>query len=547
MMSSDNPSNPEMAVRKRTRSATARKKLARRAATIWVFSILFALSATVGAFDRNSNPDSSPVFPGDPPAVPQLSIETQMSGTEFVLPAAPAPSPTVMPSITPTFGPTIGAPIMYTTQAGDTLQLIAGRFMVSPAEITSLKPISSSSLLEPGQLLLIPNRLNETTPDTILFPDSETVDSPTSLDLDVEAFVKQKNGYLATYREYLNSTGWTTGAQVIERVALDNSINPRLLLSLLEYQSGWVSGQPATALATDYPMGYQDPLAKGLFQQLSWAVSKLSLGYYGWRNGLVVDLTFTDDQVLRLSPKLNAGTVAVQYFFAQFMTRTDWEKALYSDDSVVALHTQLFGDATLRAESIEPLYPSSLSQPELILPFETNVIWSFTFGPHSAWGPEGARAALDFAPASMNSGCVPSDAWVTAAATGLVVRSQNGVVVIDLDGDGKEQSGWVLVYLHIAKEGRIAEKSWVAVGDRLGHPSCEGGNATGTHFHIARKYNGEWMLAGGAIPFTMSGWQAQAGNSPGEGILVKGDRLVVACTCSDFKTNILRPKDEGSQ
>ena len=54
---------------------------------------------------------------------------------------------------------------MYTTQAGDTLQLIAGRFMVSPGEITSLQPVSSSALLEPGQFLLIPNRLGETTPD----------------------------------------------------------------------------------------------------------------------------------------------------------------------------------------------------------------------------------------------------------------------------------------------------------------------------------------------------------------------------------------------
>lgn len=546
-MTSDSSTNPEMAVRKRTRSVTARKKLARRRAAIWIFAATFALGATVGVYHKNSNPDSEAIFPGAPPAIPQLSLETQFPTADPLTQPAIIPSPTARPSVTPTFGPTIGAPLMYTTQAGDTLQLIAGRFMVSPSEITSLKPISSSSLLEPGQLLLIPNRLGETTANNILFPDSETVYSPTALDLDVEAFVKQKNGYLATYREYLNSTGWNSGAQVIKRVALDNSINPRLLLSLLEYQSGWVTGQPTTPAATDYPLGYIDPLSKGLFQQLSWAVSQLSLGYYGWRNGLVVDLTFTDGQLLRLSPELNAGTVAVQYYFAHFMTKDEWDKALYSTESLVALHTNLFGDATIRAEAIEPLFPSSLSQPDMILPFETDVIWSLTYGPHSAWGPEGARAALDFAPASMISGCEPSNAWVTAAATGQVVRSQNGVVVIDLDGDGREQSGWVLVYLHISKEGRIPVESWVAVGDRIGHPSCEGGNATGTHIHIARKYNGEWMLAGGAIPFTMSGWQAQAGNSPGEGILVKGDRLVVACTCSDFKTNIIRPKDESSQ
>jgi LasA protease len=543
-MTEENPSRPVMAIRKRTRSNAARKKFFRRAVTIWSFAILFAMAATIGLYRYDSRLDSAPIYPGNPPPTPQVAFETATPDPSLITQVAVTPSQTPQSTITSTFGPTVGAPLMYTTQAGDTLQLIAGRFMVSPSEITSLKPVSSSSLLEPGQLLFIPNRLGETTPDSILFPDSETVYSPTALDLDVEAFVKQKNGYLNTYREYLNSTGWNSGAQVIERVALDNSINPRLLLSLLEYQSGWVRGQPVSLDAVDYPLGHKDPLTKGLFQQLSWAVSQLSLGYYGWRNGLVVDLTFTDGQNLRLSPKLNAGTVAVMYYFSQQLTDSEWQPALYGDDSLTALHTQLFGDPQNRADTIEPLYPSTLSQPTLILPFETDVVWSFTYGPHSAWGPAGARAALDFAPASASSGCTQSDAWVTAAATGLVVRSKNGVVVIDLDGDGKEQSYWVLVYLHIAEEDRIPEKSWVSVGDRLGHPSCVGGNATGTHFHITRKYNGEWILAGGSIPFEMSGWRAQAGSSPGEGILVKDDRVVVACTCSDFKTNIIRPETE---
>ncbi len=68
---------------------------------------------------------------------------------------------------------------------------------------------------------------------------------------------------------------------------------------------------------------------------------------------------------------------------------------------------------------------------------------------------------------------------------------------MDLDGDGNEETGWVIVYLHIATEGRVPVGTWLAQGDKIGHPSCEGGKSTGSHLHIVRKYNGEWVPADG--------------------------------------------------
>jgi hypothetical protein len=127
---------------------------------------------------------------------------------------------------------------------------------------------------------------------------------------------------------------------------------------------------------------------------------------------------------------------------------------------------------------------------------------------------------------------------------GLVTRSDHGVVVMDLDGDGKEQTGWDLLFLHVATDGRVAVGKWLEAGDMIGHPSCEGGNATGTHVHIARKYNGEWIAADGPIPFTLSGWRAHAGKDPYQGSLTKGDQTVTACTCGSFETRIIRPKDD---
>jgi hypothetical protein len=76
------------------------------------------------------------------------------------------------------------------------------------------------------------------------------------------------------------------------------------------------------------------------------------------------------------------------------------------------------------------------------------------------------------------------------------------------------------------------------VGDPVGHPSCEGGQTTGTHVHIARKYNGEWIPADGAIPFNLEGWVAHNGSVAYEGTLTKGGRTIIACTCSDAASQI---------
>jgi hypothetical protein len=108
--------------------------------------------------------------------------------------------------------------------------------------------------------------------------------------------------------------------------------------------------------------------------------------------------------------------------------------------------------------------------------------------------------------------------------------------VLDLDGDGHEQTGWTIFYLHLQNGSIIPVGSHVKAGDRIGHPSCEGGRATGTHVHIARKYNGEWIQAGGVLAFNLEGWVVQRGTDAYLGQMVKGDSTIHACTCSDSST-----------
>lgn len=202
-------------------------------------------------------------------------------------------------------------------------------------------------------------------------------------------------------------------------------------------------------------------------------------------------------------------------------------------------YVRYFGDPF--QNNIDPLVPPLLEQPALTLPFSSGQTWFYTGGPHGGWGSGSAWAAVDFAPpddpAEIETACFLSDYWVTAIAPGVIARTTEGVVVLDLDGDGDEATGWSVLYLHLDADSRIASGSQVLTGDNLGRPSCEGGFSNGTHVHIARRYNGEWIPAdcrdcpaGISVPsFVMSDWRVEG--IPGQeyqGYIVNGAERRVA-------------------
>jgi hypothetical protein len=188
----------------------------------------------------------------------------------------------------------------------------------------------------------------------------------------------------------------------------------------------------------------------------------------------------------------------------------------------------MFGDPWTRHAQVGVLIPWNLAQPELNLPFASGERWSFTGGPHRSWNAGSPRGALDFSPVTGEPACTTSRAWVTASAEGIITRASDNVLAIDLDGDGHEQTGWVLVFLHIVTEEDSLRGRYVAADTPLGHPSCERGNSTGTHVHLARKFNGEWISAGGPVPLILSGWEAQMGERSYQGTLQKGVRSISA-------------------
>lgn len=437
--------------------------------------------------------------------------------------------------------------VLYYTQSGDWLPAVAIRFGVDVNEIASPKILPEQGLLDPGTLLLIPEALDHSlpfTPAVQLIPDNELIFSSTAIDFDISAYVAEAGGYLSDYREYLLSTGWLSGAREIERLASENSINPRLLLAILDFEAGWVRGKPENEFRTNYPLGYESFKYKGMFMQMVWAINQLSTGYYSWRAGKLIELTFLDGNKLRIDPSLNAGTVGLMYYFSRNHSYNEWLRIMDQSGGFLSFYQNMFGEPWSRADTFGPIFPPSLIQPEMSLPFEVDAAWAFTGGPHAAWEHDGPLAAVDFAPASAKTGCLSSDRWIISAAPGLVVRSGNGVVVVDMDGDGTEQTGWNILYLHVAANQRVPKGVWVEQDDRIGHPSCEGGIATGTHLHFARKYNGEWVIADGPLPFVLSGWTVYAGEKPYQGKLVKGDRVITADLYAQSLAVILRENDE---
>jgi len=367
--------------------------------------------------------------------------------------------------------------------------------------------------------------------------------APSAIDFDALAYLEQAGGFLSTYRQYLMITGWTSGADIVMRVALENSISPRLLLALLEYQSGCVFGPVENPEEFNTAMGATLAPREDLYGQLVWAVHQLSEGYYGWREGTLTEFAATDGHIFKPTPETNAGTVALQYFFAQLYDDRGGAQALDPETGFLALYEQMFGDPWARAIPIEPLVPAGLEQPDLTLPFEPGKAWAYTGGPHQVHEGSGPLAALDFAPPTDQTGCYQSEDWIIAMADGLIVRSELGVVIQDLNGDGNEQTGWVLLYMHIEDRQRVPVDTVVKAGYRLGHPSCEGGRATGTHVHIARKYNGEWIPAGSAIPFVLDDWQAHYGEAPYLGSLTRGGETVTAHQYGSYISRIARDED----
>jgi LasA protease len=438
------------------------------------------------------------------------------------------PQPIPFPT-RPAYSP--GELVDYNAQTGDTLPALAARFNTTVDEIWAANPFipTDATTMPPGMPMKIPiYYLPFWGSPYPIIPDSLFINGPAQIGFNTSEFVSQQPGWLNGFSGYVSGET-RTGAQIVDLVAKNYSISPRFLLALLEHQSSALSEPEPPPGTGSYPLGYHNRSNPGLFMQLAWAANVLNHNYYSYRLGNLTTLEFQNGRFENTDPWQNAATVAIHSFFSRLYYGDEYAVAV-SPEGFAKTYAAFFGDPWIE---VEPHIPGSLTQPDFQLPFQPRRIWAFTGGPHTGWGEGEPFAALDFAPPAVVGGCVETNELATAVADGVVARSEPATVVLDLDGDGDERTGWTVFYLHVGTEGRAPLGAVLKAGDPIGHPSCEGGVSTGTHIHIARKYNGEWIPAGGVLAFNLEGWIAHYGRQAYQGMLTRYGKTVIACECSD--------------
>ncbi len=328
----------------------------------------------------------------------------------------------------------------------------------------------------------------------------------------VQSFLDRQPGALKRHRD-----GKYTAAQAIEGYAAYYSLNPHILLALLELDSHLLSEpKPATAVL-NRPFGMSGPL--GFVAQIDWATREIRAGFGPYTADPVVQ--FSDGTTATISRKQDPSLVAVQRFLAAGHTQAEWKSLA---DGYLPLFQRYFGD--------EPLAPTPTATPTvssgfLGLPWAAGarMIHSSYFDhvyPTVDQGSDGNDFMLNYLGHSNLSYNThdghdfyfpdqPIGTPIIAAAPGMAYAFStpgNGVVI----RHGGALAGYETVYWHLdqfdakfqdAVDAQVGVP--VAAGDVLGTSGKSGFTDGGAHLHFEVRHNGRELdpygwYGGGADP-----------------------------------------------
>jgi murein DD-endopeptidase MepM/ murein hydrolase activator NlpD len=313
---------------------------------------------------------------------------------------------------------------------------------------------------------------------------------------EIQAFLEQRASPLKDVRFQVGGRAHSFTDVVVSLSSL-YSISPRLLLALIDLQSGLVSTPNASPEQFTYALGFRGDGRQGLYSQLRWAARELrhAVRDYALKGaGPPPPLRFADGATQEVGGDMPFN----RYVLARVLAPTVAQGGLGPRlDGLLHSYTRLFGDPREPPADWPPP-----AEPFLVRPAERNFPIT-SFFDHDApflarngstltfWG----RAETDIAFAydghtGWDFGMGPPDK-VLAAADGLVTFAGNSddgcatparAVIVD-HGNGYRTLSW-----HLASIAVVAGQRVVA-GQELG-VAGESGCAVGAHLHLQVQYLG---------------------------------------------------------
>lgn len=311
--------------------------------------------------------------------------------------------------------------------------------------------------------------------------DRTFVHGPDLLDFDLDAYLARSAPHLRPHAEFMKH--WSGYY----------SINPKVLLAVLEHRSRAVSQRDAVA---DDPSAGLVP-GVGFREQVHEILSALYHDFYAHR-------LQSDDK------QLNAATYALMNLF-----RSRASVAEFAPDAEVTrrgfldTYERLFPGSRTRAlpldEGVEAVPPPDLLQ----LPWKLGQSWRFN-GVHTTTGSDpGVMSSIDMTRTwSLVWGNDTSTDYVVAAHAGQVTVYSSCFVRVT------SPSGWATNYYHLSTLA-VSNGQQVTANQTLGvyantqaQALCQGGSSTGPHVHFSLLQNGAYAPIDGAM---LSGYTVHSG------------------------------------
>ena len=187
----------------------------------------------------------------------------------------------------------------------------------------------------------------------------------------IQAYLDTQAGPLKGYHATIGPNEHSF-AEVLGSQTSLYSINPRVVLALIEQQSGMVTNAAPSEEQQRFMLGFhgENDGRAGWMSQLRWAIRELHRAQRDFPGG--PDLTYADQSHSPLPPGLSVADYAVARVLAQTTTVDGLPAKLdQGNQSFVAVYTRLFGDPRDPPEMPSPGWPAP-AEPFLTLPMETS-------------------------------------------------------------------------------------------------------------------------------------------------------------------------------